>query len=90
MALAQNFSNSMTERESDALNRYVVELVRLYPSAAEQYRVDPWLGHARTYLVSIVPPEDEEAWIALCEAMATVATDLVVETDCLFVLTTLN
>lgn len=80
----------MTERESDALNRYVVELVRLYPSAAEHYRVDPWFGHARTYLVSIVPPEDEEAWIALGEAMAAVATNLVVETGCLFVLTTLD
>jgi hypothetical protein len=90
MSLAQNFESPIPERERDALNRYVVELVRLYPSAAEQYRVDPWLGHARSYLVGIVPPEDEEAWIALGEAMAAVATDLVIETGCLFVLTTLD
>lgn len=90
MSLAQNFHSSMNERESDALNRYVMELVRLYPSAAAQYRVEPWLGHERTYLVSIVPPQDEDAWIALGEAMSAVATDLVVGTDCLFVLTTLD
>lgn len=90
MSLAQNFHNSMNERESDALKHYVVELVRLHPSAAEHFRVNPWLRHARTYLVSIAPPEDEEAWIALGEAMAAVATDLVVETGCLFVLTTLD
>lgn len=80
----------MNERERDALNRYVLELGRLHPASAEQYRAASWPGHARTYLVSIVPPNDEDAWIALGEAMAAVATDLVVETGCLFVLTTLD
>lgn len=88
MSLAQNFNN--TERERDALNRYVAELVRLYPSTAGHYRVEPWLGHERTYLVGIAPPQDEDAWIELGESMSIVATDLVVETGCLFVLTTLD
>jgi len=90
MALAQSLRSEMNEREREALNRYVVELVRLYPSAAAHYRVEPWLGHERTYLISISPPQDEEAWMDLSEAMSAVATDLVVETDCLFVLTTLE
>lgn len=90
MSLAQNFNNTMHERERDALNRYVAELVRLYPSAAGHYRVEPWLGHERTYLVSIAPPQDEDAWIELGESMSIVATDLVVEMGCLFVLTTFD
>ena len=69
----------MHERERDALNRYVAELVRLYLSAAGHYQVEPWLGHERTYLVSIAPPQDEDVWIELGEAMSAVATDLVVE-----------
>jgi hypothetical protein len=76
--------------ERDALNRYVVELVRLYPLAAGHYRVGPWLGHKHTYLVSITPPQDEDTWMTIGEAMSAVATDLLVEADCLFVLTTLN
>lgn len=80
----------MNESAANALNRYVAELVCLYPSASTHSHIEPWLGHARTYLVSIVPPQDEDAWIALNEAMSAVATDLVVETDCLFVLTTLE
>jgi hypothetical protein len=80
----------MSEREREALNRYTTELVRLYPSVAEQYRIEPWLGHEHTYLVSIAPPQDEDAWMNLSEAMSAVATDLVVETGCLFVLTTLE
>lgn len=78
------------EREKDALNRYVAELICFYPSAAGHYRVEPWCGHEQTYLVSIVPPHDEDTWMDLSEAMSAVATDLVVETDCLFVLTTLE
>jgi hypothetical protein len=78
------------EREKDALNRYVAELIRLYPSAAGHYRVEPWCGHEHTYLVSISSPQDEDAWMDLSEAMSAVATDLVVETGCLFVLTTLE
>jgi hypothetical protein len=80
----------MNEREREALNRYVAELVRLYPSATGHYRVEPWHGHEQTYLISITPPQDEDSWIDLNEAMSEVATDLVVETDCLFVLTTLE
>jgi hypothetical protein len=90
MSLARNFSSTMNERERAALNRYVVELVRLYPSAARHYRVEPWLGHEHPYFVSIIPPQDEDSWIDLGEAMSTVATDLVVEADCLFVLTTFD
>ena len=78
------------EREKDALNCYVAELIRLYPSAVGHYRAESWLGHEQTYLVSIIPPQDEDAWMNLSEEMAAVATDLVVETDCLFVLTTLE
>jgi hypothetical protein len=40
--------------------------------------------------VSSRSPQDEDAWMDLSEAMSTVATDLVVETGCLFVLTTLE
>jgi hypothetical protein len=90
MSLAQNFSSTMHERERDALNRYVAELGRLYPSATGYYQVEPWLGHERTYLVSIAPPQDEDVWLELSEAMSAVATDLVVEAGCLFVLTTLD
>ena len=90
MSLAQSLSSGMSERERDALNRYAAELVRLYPSAAEHYRVESWIGHEHTYLVSIAPPQDEDAWMDLSEAMSAVATDLVVETGCLFVLTTLE
>ncbi|MBI3797734.1 MAG: hypothetical protein HY268_12305 [Deltaproteobacteria bacterium] len=80
----------MSAKAKEALNRYVAELVYLYPSAAGHYRVEPWLGHEQTYLVSIVLPQDEDVWMDLNEAMSVVATDLVVETDCLFVLTTLE
>jgi len=80
----------MNEREREAFNRYVVELVRLYPPAVGHYRVEPWNGHEQTYLVSITPPQDEDAWMDLNESLSRVATDLVVETDCLFVLTTLE
>jgi hypothetical protein len=90
MSLAQSLSGGMSQRARDTLDRYIAELVRLYPSAAEHYRVEPWHGHEHTYLVSISPPQDEDTWIDLSEAMSAVATDLVVETDCLFVLTTLE
>ena len=90
MSLAQSLSSGMNERGREALDRYIAELVRFYPSAVEHYRAEPWHGHEQTYLVSIVPPQDEDVWIDLSEAMSAVATDLVVETDCLFVLTTLE
>lgn len=90
MALARNLRRGMNEREREAFNRYVAELVRLYPPAAGHCRVEPWYGHEQTYLVSITPPQDEDAWMDLSEAMSGVATDLVVETGCLFVLTTLE
>ncbi len=90
MALAQSLRSEMSEREREALNRYVAELIRLYPSAAGHSRVEPWLGHEHTYLISIFPPQDEDAWMNLSEEMSAGATDLVVETGCLFVLTTLE
>ncbi len=40
-----------------------------------------------TYLVSIRPLQDEEVWLDLSEGMSQVATDFVVQTGCLFVLT---
>jgi len=80
----------MSEEERGALARYITELVRLYPAAAAHYRVKPWQGHKRTYLVNIEPPQDEDAWMDLSEALSAVATDLVVETDYLFILTTLE
>jgi hypothetical protein len=76
--------------ERDALNRYVVELVCLSPSAAGHYRVGPWLGHEHIYLVSSTPPQHEDIWMTTGEATSAGATDLLVEADCLFVLTTLN
>ncbi len=90
MSLAQSLSGEMSQRARDALDRYIAELVRLYPSAAEHCRVEPWHGHEQTYLVNIVPPQDEDAWMDLSEAISVVATDLMVETGCLFVLTTLE
>lgn len=90
MSLAQNLDSRMNARVRAALDRYVAELGRLYPPAATDYRAEPWLGHERTYLVSIAPPQDEDVWLDLSEAMSAVATDLVVETDCLFVLTTME
>lgn len=90
MTLAQSLRSEMSGREREALNRYAAELMRLYPSAAGHYRVEPWLGHEHTYLVSISPPQDEDAWMDLSEAMSALATDLIVETGCLFVLTTLE
>jgi hypothetical protein len=90
MALAQNLSNEMDAGARAAFGRYLTELVRFYPTAGTNYHVEPWLGHEQTYLVGIVPPQDEEEWADLSEAMATIATDLVVETGCLFVLTTLE
>ena len=78
------------ERARDVLDRYLTELMRLYPAAAGRYRVEPWPGHEQTCLISIAPPQDEDAWMDLSEAMSAVATDLVVETGCLFVLTTLE
>ena len=80
----------MNTQVSEALVQYLAELVRCYPAAAEHHRVEPWLGHDHTYLISILPPQDEESWIDLNETMAGIATDLVVETGCLFVLTTLE
>jgi hypothetical protein len=90
MPLARRVNSDMSEKARKALDRYIAELVHLYPPAAGCYRVEPWFGHEQTYLVSIVPPQDEDAWVDLSEAMSTVATDLVVETECLFVLTTLE
>lgn len=90
MSLAQNLNSQMNTRVKDALDRYVAELGRLYPPAASDCHVEPWLGHEQTYLVSIVPPQDADTWMNLNEAMAAMATDLVVETDCLFVLTTME
>lgn len=90
MSLAQNLNREMTDEERAALRQYVGELVRRYPEVEGEYRIDPWLGHEHTYLVSIVPPQDEEAWLDLSEGMSAVATDLVAQTGCLFVLTTLE
>ncbi len=64
--------------------------MRLYPIAVVHYRVEPWLGHEQTYLVSIAPPQDDDAWMDLSEAMFAIETDVVVETDCLFVLMALE
>jgi hypothetical protein len=90
MSLAPSLSNDESARTQNALERYLAELVRLYPPAAAHRRVEPWLGHERSYLVSIDPPPDETAWMELSEALSVIATDLSVETGCLFVLTTLE
>lgn len=78
----------MSEQTRTALDRYLAALTHLCPTATSNYHVEPWLGHEQAYLVSIVPPQPDEAWLDLNEEMAAVATDLVVETGCLFVLTT--
>jgi hypothetical protein len=90
MSLAQNLNPDMSDDARAALRRYVGELVHRYPEVEGQYHIDPWRGHEHTYLVSIVPPQDEEAWLNLSEGMSAVATDLVAQTGCLFVLTTLE
>ena len=90
MSLAQNLNREMSDQECAALTHYVGELVRRYPGIEGQYHIDPWLGHEHTYLVSIKPPQDEEAWLDLSEGMSQVATDLVTQTGCFFVLTTLE
>ena len=90
MSLAQNLNREMSDEARAALRQYVGELVRRYPEVEGQYHIDPWLGHEHTYLVSITPPQDEEAWLNLSEGMSAVATDLVAQTGCLFVLTTLE
>ena len=90
MALAQNLHHEMSEQTQTALSHYLAELQREYPPAKKECRVEPWLGEEQSYLVCIHPPQDEERWIALSEAMAVIATELVVETDCLFVLTTID
>lgn len=90
MALAQDLHHEMSEQVQAALNHYLAELQRLYPLAEKHARVDPWLGSEQGYLISIPSLEDEERWIELSEAMSEVATQLVIETDCLFVLTTLE
>jgi len=90
MSLAQSLSSEMSESARSAFARYFAELTRFYPAIGTNYQVEPWLGHEQTYLVSIIPPQDEEEWADLSESMAAIATDLMVETGCLFVLTTLE
>ena len=75
MSLVQSLSNEMSEIARSAFDRYFAELTRFYPAVGTNYLVEPWLGHEQTYLVSIVPPHDEEEWASLSEAMATIATD---------------
>jgi hypothetical protein len=89
MALAQNLHREMSNEEQIALRQYMKELVHRYPGVDGQYHVEPWLGHEHTYLVSIRLPH-EEAWLDLSEGMSQVATDLVTQIGCLFVLTTIE
>ncbi len=88
MSLARSLNSELSESARSAFVRYFAELTRFYPAVETSYQVEPWLGHEQTYLVSIVPPQDEEEWADLSESMAVIATDLMVETGCLFVLTT--
>lgn len=90
MSLARNLNHQMSDEEQGALTQYLGALVRRYPEVEGQYHIDPWLGHGHTYLVSITPPQDEEAWLDLSEGMSQVATDIVAQTGCLFVLTTIE
>jgi len=88
MARRASHLERLPRETRDAFAQYLTELEKAYPKGTKKYQVVPWPEYGDgTYLVKIIPPDDEEQWIELSERMAEVGTHILVESDQLFILT---
>lgn len=80
--------NRLPQETRNALAEYFAALEKAYPEGIKQCQVIPWPEYGEgSSLVKVLPPNDEERWIALSERMAAVGTRILVDSDQFFILT---
>lgn len=86
MSRGLSYSEQFPQEARNALDQYLNALKKVYPESIGQYQVIPWPEYGEgSYLVKIPIPDDETRWMNISEHMADVGTNILAESDQLFI-----